>query len=256
MHAFIKTATEIANEGKFDGFDGLISNAELNKFFSEDRKSLSVMDSKQPVGPPVDADAGAAARAGDAVRTFRLGRAARSRARCRGPVARLQRPRPHLDLYFAPRSVRRRGDVCGLARRAGDAERSLCVHGASTPAAARVGSWRFWKSARRCASSKSATSSTRPALQRTPLATEAQYLLARYVFETLGYRRYEWKCDALNARLAPRRFALWLRLRGHIPPAHDRQGPQSRHRVVLHARSRVAGAQAQLRALAGAGEFR
>jgi RimJ/RimL family protein N-acetyltransferase len=39
-----------------------------------------------------------------------------------------------------------------------------------------------------------------PALQRTPLATETQYLLARYVFETLGYRRYEWKCDSLNAR--------------------------------------------------------
>ncbi len=39
-----------------------------------------------------------------------------------------------------------------------------------------------------------------PGLQRTPLATEAQYLLARYVFEILGYRRYEWKCDALNAR--------------------------------------------------------
>jgi RimJ/RimL family protein N-acetyltransferase len=38
-----------------------------------------------------------------------------------------------------------------------------------------------------------------PALQRTPLGTETQYLLARYVFETLGYRRYEWKCDALNA---------------------------------------------------------
>ena len=38
-----------------------------------------------------------------------------------------------------------------------------------------------------------------PALQRTPLATEAQYLLARYAFESLGYRRYEWKCDALNA---------------------------------------------------------
>ena len=38
-----------------------------------------------------------------------------------------------------------------------------------------------------------------PALQRTPLATEAQYLLARYAFETLRYRRYEWKCDALNA---------------------------------------------------------
>jgi RimJ/RimL family protein N-acetyltransferase len=38
-----------------------------------------------------------------------------------------------------------------------------------------------------------------PALQRTPLGTEAQYLLARYIFETLGYRRYEWKCNALNA---------------------------------------------------------
>jgi RimJ/RimL family protein N-acetyltransferase len=37
-----------------------------------------------------------------------------------------------------------------------------------------------------------------PALQRSPLATEAQYLLAKYVFETLGYRRYEWKCNALN----------------------------------------------------------
>ncbi len=45
-----------------------------------------------------------------------------------------------------------------------------------------------------------------PALQRTALATEAQYLLARYIFETLGYRRYEWKCDALNA--ASRRAAL------------------------------------------------
>ena len=41
MHAFIKTATEIANEGKFDGFASLVSNAELNKFFSEDRKSLA-----------------------------------------------------------------------------------------------------------------------------------------------------------------------------------------------------------------------
>ena len=37
-----------------------------------------------------------------------------------------------------------------------------------------------------------------PALQKTRMATEAQYLLARYVFEGLGYRRYEWKCDALN----------------------------------------------------------
>ncbi|HEY5080559.1 MAG TPA: GNAT family protein [Bauldia sp.] len=38
-----------------------------------------------------------------------------------------------------------------------------------------------------------------PALQRTRAATEAQYLAARYVFDDLGYRRYEWKCNALNA---------------------------------------------------------
>jgi len=37
------------------------------------------------------------------------------------------------------------------------------------------------------------------ALERTRGATEAMYLLARYVFEDLGYRRYEWKCNALNA---------------------------------------------------------
>ena len=49
-----------------------------------------------------------------------------------------------------------------------------------------------------------------PALQRTPLATEAQYLIARYAFETLGYRRYEWKCNALNApsRRAAERFGF------------------------------------------------
>jgi 2-methylisocitrate lyase-like PEP mutase family enzyme len=38
MHAFIKVATEIARDGKFDGFAGLISNAELNQFFAADRK--------------------------------------------------------------------------------------------------------------------------------------------------------------------------------------------------------------------------
>jgi len=38
-----------------------------------------------------------------------------------------------------------------------------------------------------------------PRLKRTPGGTEAIYLLARYVFDDLGYRRYEWKCNALNA---------------------------------------------------------
>lgn len=38
-----------------------------------------------------------------------------------------------------------------------------------------------------------------PALQRSVMATEAMYLMMRRVFDELGYRRYEWKCDALNA---------------------------------------------------------
>ena len=49
-----------------------------------------------------------------------------------------------------------------------------------------------------------------PRLQQTALATEAMYLMARYVFEDLGYRRYEWKCNALNApsRRAALRFGF------------------------------------------------
>jgi RimJ/RimL family protein N-acetyltransferase len=48
-----------------------------------------------------------------------------------------------------------------------------------------------------------------PLLQRTPAATEAMYLMMRHAFE-LGYRRYEWKCDALNApsRRAAERLGL------------------------------------------------
>jgi RimJ/RimL family protein N-acetyltransferase len=48
------------------------------------------------------------------------------------------------------------------------------------------------------------------ALRQTPLATEAQFLLMQYVFEDLKYRRYEWKCDSLNApsRRAAERFGF------------------------------------------------
>ena len=37
-----------------------------------------------------------------------------------------------------------------------------------------------------------------PLLSRTAMATEAHWLLMQYVFDTLGYRRYEWKCNSLN----------------------------------------------------------
>lgn len=48
-----------------------------------------------------------------------------------------------------------------------------------------------------------------PALQRTPAATEAMGLMMRWAFEA-GYRRYEWKCDALNgpSRRAAQRYGF------------------------------------------------
>lgn len=49
-----------------------------------------------------------------------------------------------------------------------------------------------------------------PAIARTRVATEALYLTARYVFDELGYRRLEWKCDAGNdpSRRAAARFGF------------------------------------------------
>jgi RimJ/RimL family protein N-acetyltransferase len=49
-----------------------------------------------------------------------------------------------------------------------------------------------------------------PPLQRTRAATEAIFLMMRHVFDDLGYRRLEWKCNALNAASmrAARRFGF------------------------------------------------
>jgi RimJ/RimL family protein N-acetyltransferase len=57
-------------------------------------------------------------------------------------------------------------------------------------------------------------------LQRTPATTEATYLLMRYLFDGLGYRRFEWKCDSLNelSRQAALRlgFTYEGRFRNHM----------------------------------------
>ena len=49
-----------------------------------------------------------------------------------------------------------------------------------------------------------------PAISRTRAATEALFLAARYVFEDLGYRRFEWKCNNLNepSKAAALRFGF------------------------------------------------
>jgi RimJ/RimL family protein N-acetyltransferase len=53
-----------------------------------------------------------------------------------------------------------------------------------------------------------------PRLQRHPAGTEAMYLLMRRVFDELGYRRYEWKCDALNAASRAAAARLGFRFEG------------------------------------------
>ena len=49
-----------------------------------------------------------------------------------------------------------------------------------------------------------------PAIARTRVATEALHLFAAYVFDTLGYRRFEWKCNSLNepSKRAAQRFGF------------------------------------------------
>ena len=53
-----------------------------------------------------------------------------------------------------------------------------------------------------------------PQLQRTPAATEAMYLMMKRVFDELDYRRYEWKCDALNERSRKAAVRLGFRFEG------------------------------------------
>ena len=52
-----------------------------------------------------------------------------------------------------------------------------------------------------------------PLLQRTPASTEAMYLMMKRAFE-LGYRRYEWKCDALNAPSSAAALRLGFKFEG------------------------------------------
>lgn len=49
-----------------------------------------------------------------------------------------------------------------------------------------------------------------PAIARSPVTTETLYLFASYVFDTLGYRRFEWKCNNLNepSKRAAERFGF------------------------------------------------
>ena len=81
-----------------------------------------------------------------------------------------------------------------------------------------------------------------PVMQRTAGATEAQYLFARYVFEDTRQSPLRVEVQRAQRAVAARGGAVRLHIRGHFPPAHDRQGPQPRHRLVRNAGQRVADA--------------
>ncbi|MFC2392570.1 MAG: GNAT family N-acetyltransferase [Rothia aeria] len=69
-------------------------------------------------------------------------------------------------------------------------------------------------------------------LKRTRAATEVQYLLAQYVFETLHYRRYEWKCDALNEPHAAQPSVWASPMRGRsAKPSYIKTATAIRHGI-------------------------
>jgi RimJ/RimL family protein N-acetyltransferase len=63
-----------------------------------------------------------------------------------------------------------------------------------------------------------------PALQRTAAATEAMFLMMARVFDELGYRRYEWKCDALNEPSRQAATRLGFRFEGIFRKATHYKG--------------------------------
>ena len=94
-----------------------------------------------------------------------------------------------------------------------------------------------------------------PEMAKSRLSTEALFLMARYVFDDLRYRRFEWKCDSLNepSRRAALRFGFEFEGIFRQP---DGQGQESRHRLVCNAGSRLASASQCVRAMAGPGKLR
>jgi len=66
-----------------------------------------------------------------------------------------------------------------------------------------------------------------PALQRTVGATETIFLLGRHAFEDLHYRRYEWKCNALNSRSRQAALRLGFTFEGIF-----------RHHMIVKGRNR------------------
>ena len=92
-------------------------------------------------------------------------------------------------------------------------------------------------------------------LARTPAATEAMALMMARAF-ALGYRRYEWKCDALNAPSRAAALRYGFTFEGIFRNAVVVKGRSPRHGVVLGHRCRVAARGGGVPGVARPGQFR
>ena len=88
------------------------------------------------------------------------------------------------------------------------------------------------------------------AMARSPLSTEAHYLMAKHVFEDLGYRRYEWKCNKREPGKPDDGDRLGFSFEGVFRQHMISKRRQSRYGLVLDDRQRMAAAQCRLRSLA------
>ena len=161
----------------------------------------------QPIGVPVDTTP--AKRPGPVTLQGRYGRVEKLDARARGVAVgrRSQGHDAHLDLYFELRAVRDATAFSALGRERAPRSTTLIPMPSSTATGRAVGYFTLMEIRPEHARDRGRPrASIRRRCSARRSATEAQYLLARYAFETLGYRRYEWKCNALNA--ASRRAAL------------------------------------------------
>lgn len=99
-----------------------------------------------------------------------------------------------------------------------------------------------------------------PLLKQSILSTEAQYLLMSHVFDGLGYRRYEWRCDSFNSpsrRAAERMgFTFEAIFRNAVIVKGQRGTVRIQYSVVFNYRFRMAKNQRNVSEMVKSGEFR